>query len=265
MKALGAKFLLIVMQLWICSAEDKSLEDLKCVFVDHVEPYGYTANFIAYLRAEQHLPGKSDSSVNAARFFRTSMDKIPNGLFERFKNLQYLAVHVSNMIILNRNSMKGAKNLVELQANANFIERLEADTFADSVQMKNIDLSDNEISFVDVNAFRELDKLERLVISRNYIKTLHKDTFGDLLNLKDVLLDQNMLEELPEGLFRNNLNLEEIILSNNKIKIIPANLFENLNKKWVRVNLRWNLCINQLFMSKYFPLSTLNNEIRACN
>ena len=51
MKALGAivlPVLLIVLQLWICSAEDISVGDLNCLLVDYGETHGYTAIFLQH-------------------------------------------------------------------------------------------------------------------------------------------------------------------------------------------------------------------------
>ena len=263
MKAVGAKVLLIVLQLWTCLIQANSAGDFNCLFINYGEPVGYTAIFLPSLNVGQHLTGKSDSSVNSASFFSIHLHKIPNDLFKKFKNIQRLSVEVSQLNILDRNSLKGANNLVELYAKGNAITRLEADTFVDSVKLRIINLHDNSIKFVDGNAFRELDRLEELYLSKNIIDLLHKDTFSDLLNLKDVWLYQNKIEELPEGLFRNNLKLKKIDLTINKIKVIPAYLFKNLNNLDL-VNLEFNLCISKTFTKGYLPLSTLNNEIRTC-
>ena len=145
MKALGAIVLLIVLQLWICSAEDISVGDLNCLFVDYGETHGYTAIFLQHLKTGQHLPEKNDSSViqwNLAMAMNITK-KIPNGLFDKFENLHRLDVLASNMEILDRNSLNGASNLVELDFSGNLISRLEADKFVDSVKQNNITLHDN--------------------------------------------------------------------------------------------------------------------------
>ena len=103
------RMLLTVLQLWSFLFQVTSAGTFSCLFIDYNEPFGYTAIFLPSLKATQHLSEKDDSSVISASFFDMSMNEIPNGL-ERFKNLQRLEINVSNMKILDRDSLKGAKN-----------------------------------------------------------------------------------------------------------------------------------------------------------
>ena len=147
----------------------------------------------------------------------------------------------------------------------NNVRRLEAETFIQAPNLKEIIFNSNLLEFVHEDAFKKLTKLQQLGLDGNFIESLSINIFDDLESLKIVYLAENRIEDLPGGLFRNNLKLEQIILQKNKIKTISSNLFTNL-KSLTNVDLRYNLCIHLDFgiEGEMIPFSKMYDEINKC-
>ena len=177
---------------------------------------------------------------------------IESGTFEELVQLEFLSLQNNLLTVIHSHTFRGliqleylwldhnmlsckvemswfkglTSHLTELGLRNNYIEVIEADSYAALPNLIWIRLSNNHISHLAPNLFGGLRHLAGLYIGNNNISTLHVDTFQNLTNLDYLELNNNKLESLPADLFHNLHQLKNLNLSFNNLHFVPSKLLQ---------------------------------------
>lgn len=186
--------------------------------------------------------GRKDLGVKFVEFTTSNLSHIPDQVFRKFPNLEYLSV---NGVGLKKfNPIANASDLKVILANHNQITALKARVFEVSTDLEVLSFRKNQIEEVDVNAFFRLGNLRELYLSDNRILNLHINTFAPLISLEILSISGNQLQTIDMEHFQTNLQLHEILLYDNKITAIHPQTFNSLTSIF-NLELRGNLCADK--------------------
>jgi Leucine-rich repeat (LRR) protein len=104
----------------------------------------------------------------------------------------------------------------------NGITKLEADTFAAALNLRQLFLQNNSIERLERLAFDGLPQLEVLDLSHNRLVRLEVGLFAPLVSLKQLWLHHNRLEAITMKFFANNRILELLDLEDNVLSSITT-------------------------------------------
>lgn len=184
--------------------------------------------------------GRKDFGVKFVEFLSSNISYIPDQVFKKFPNLEYL--NVNGVGLKSLHPIPSAADLKVILANNNQISRLEANNFCTATDLETLSFRKNLIQEVDVNAFRNLGNLRELYLSDNQLTSLHMNTFAPLISLEIISLSGNQLQSVDLELFHANVQLHEILLYDNKITAVHPQAFSNLVNLF-NLELHNNLCV----------------------
>lgn len=206
-------------------------------------------------------------------------------IFASYSDIENLAIIDKSLRKLDRNFLKGIKDITSINLSRNNIVEVDANSFSDITNLKEIQLSNNSIELVHEHAFNNLEQLEVLdlslnsieilksetfahlsnlmvlSLSRNYIKHLKYDLFHSLASIKWLDLNHNLIEHLDKDLFVHNLKVQAINLDDNRISVIHPQNFHLPTGCYL--SLHRNVCVNELFW--HFSRSSLSRALRLSN
>lgn len=186
--------------------------------------------------------GRKDLGVKFVEFTSSNLSYIPDQVFKKFPNLEYLSV---NSVGLKKiNPIVDASDLKVILANHNHISSLDAKTFEIATDLEVLSLRKNQIEEIDMNAFHLLGNLRELYLSDNRILSLHMNTFSPLISLEILAISGNQIQTIDMELFSANLQLREILLYDNKITAIHPHTFNSLSNLF-NLELKNNLCVDK--------------------
>lgn len=123
-----------------------------------------------------------------------------------------------------------------------FRGRSNGDKF-NSLNLTELDLSQNKIEQINRDLFQYLAGLRRLSLAFNALNTLSDDTItaiGGLTSLKHLDLSSTNIDTLPDEMLRN-MQLHELFVQGNRLKTIPESL--SLQRSSLQLlNIGGNLC-----------------------
>lgn len=186
--------------------------------------------------------GRKDFGVKFVEFSSSNLSHIPDQIFRKFPNLEYLSVNAVGLKKIN--PLVNASDLKVILANHNQITALNAKVFEVSTDLEVLSFRKNQIEDVDVNAFNLLGNLRELYLSDNRILSLHMNTFSPLISLEILSISGNQLQTIDMELFHANLQLREVLLYDNKITAIHPQTFNSLENLF-NLELRGNLCADK--------------------
>jgi len=186
--------------------------------------------------------GRKDLSVKFVEFVNCNISHIPDQLFRKFPNLEYLNVNRSGL--KNLNPIQNSSDLKTLLANNNQLTKLDANLFVATTDLETLSFRKNAIQEVDVLAFHNLGNLRELYLADNQIASLHMNVFSSLISLEILSLSGNQLQSIDLELFHANLQLHEILLYDNKLTAIHPQTFTSLANLF-NLELHGNLCVSK--------------------
>lgn len=186
--------------------------------------------------------GRKDLGVKFLEFVSSNLSYVPEQVFRKFPNLEYLSVN--GVGLKNFNPLVNASDLKVVLANNNLITKLDANIFCVSTDMETLSFRKNLIEEVDVNAFHNLGNLRELYLADNKLSSLHMNTFEPLISLEILSVSGNQLQSIDIELFHANLQLHEILLYDNKLTAMHPQAFTNLINLF-NLELHGNLCVDK--------------------
>lgn len=206
--------------------------------------------------------GRRDAGVKFVEFTFSNISHIPEQIFRKFFNLEYLSVN--GVGLKNLHTIRNASELKVILANNNQITALEADTFINSVELEILSFRKNQISEINVQAFHNLGQLRELYLADNKISALHMNTFGSLISLEILSLSGNLLSHIDLELFHANRELREVLLYDNKLTAIHPQTFNNMESLF-NLELHGNLCVDKdIRLDDENFEESINNELKVC-
>lgn len=186
--------------------------------------------------------GRKDLGVKFVEFTASNISHIPDQVFKKFPNLEYLSVNLAGIKKLN--PLVNASDLKVILANNNHITSLAANVFEIATDLETLSFRKNQIEEIDVNAFHLLGNLRELYLSDNRILSLHINTFSPLISLEILAISGNQIQTIDMELLAANLQLREVLLYDNKITAIHPQTFGSLSSLF-NLELHGNLCVDK--------------------
>lgn len=190
-----------------------------------------------------------EETVKRIKFVSSSLNTIPNAIFQKFPKVEILDVNGCGLRDMNGLSLNNAENLKILVAYDNKLMTLLDYALVHVKNLENLDLSRNQIESIHYHAFGGLENLRELSLSKNKISVIDDNVFLPLTSLKWMWLNHNKLTLASVHLFsKANINLEGVYLNHNNISAISPHLFNNLGALKF-LFLTGNHCINKDFVN----------------
>lgn len=180
----------------------------------------------------KHLPGKSQSDVEAVHIEDQYVRYLPKKMEGLFVNMITYRVENSKLEVLG---------------NFNFDKKL-----------RFLQLDNNMIREVPKEIFRDTVNMEWISMNENQIENLDKDLFNNMPKLRVASFSGNRLRRLSGEMFTNNGNLEYMYFNDNGMAAIGVDLVKRLTKLKV-ANFDSNICINNAY---FFDPSVIDNLTR---
>lgn len=238
----------------------------------HYKFESYRECSLANLSITQHVEDLSltllnhnntEEALKEALFISDSLlEMIPDEFLDVLTNLCSLTITNSTLPKFDQNFFRNLDYLAELTIEKSNLKRIESFTFSNLKNLTDLILTNNEISEIEENAFAGLENLLVLSLKSNNLVHLKKSTFTSLLNLRKLNLSNNRLKFLDFSL-KSNLKLGKLLLHDNAICFIKEDFFDNL-KNHETVDLKNNLCINEVFHYSDDPLIYLKEQSSVC-
>ncbi|XP_053473019.1 vasorin a [Ictalurus furcatus] len=111
------------------------------------------------------------------------------------------------------------QNLYVFQNGINFLQEQD---FHGLVDLKLLDLSQNELAVIPDGVFGSLTSLHNLDLSSNKITRISKDSFNGLVNLERLYIHNNRIQSIHPAAFKGLEHLLELKLQGNQISLLPA-------------------------------------------
>lgn len=216
----------------------------------------------------QNLFTRTIQNLDELKIDSCKLLQLPNNVFDGLNNVKILRINTRNSIWgpgksleVYSNSLKGLKELIELDLSDNNLRSLPSDFlcpvgnlqilnltknrirstenlgFTDMTcngggsELQILDASYNELKSIPENwGVSKLRRLQHLNLQFNNIKDISGEALAGLSSLRVFNLSHNHLEILPEGLFAGSKELREIHLQNNNLYELPKGLFHRLEQ-----------------------------------
>ncbi|KAM4652197.1 uncharacterized protein O3C94_014551 [Discoglossus pictus] len=164
---------------------------------------------ITHLTIEHNLLKKLVNCANATKFL----------------NLTTISFQFNRIWSVDANAFAHTPNLHELQLNMNNIAWLGKYAFNGSKHLKILRLDDNLITDLYNTSFAGLAELETLNLRNNRISVIFNDTFQNLVKLNSLDLGGNKITHLEFRCFRGLQSLTTLFLDSNRITKISSDTF----------------------------------------
>lgn len=265
---------LLLLILPIVITQNVTAVEFTCNFgyrLDHGYPCSITKGLIEDVNdlpatfVGMHQGGKSDNDLKLISFSgnrHLRLHYFPRGTFEQFPAVIDFSLQNCQLKTLRNGDFSGAENLKNLNLDYNDLRTLNASAFAGADNLNWLSLSGNDMESISKDAFHGSQKIQMLILSQNKLHQLHRDTFIELSDLQEILLNSNEFETMTAGLFDRNAKMKRIWLQNNRLSAIEPQLFEPLTNLQF-VNLKENVCIDELYRKQYREIESLNNDLTA--
>ncbi|XP_048506128.1 leucine-rich repeats and immunoglobulin-like domains protein 3 [Athalia rosae] len=135
---------------------------------------------------------------------RNNIERIPQAVFSRLKNLYQLNLGSNKIPKVHDNAFEGLDSLIALNMDKNQISEIDEGGFNGLKNISYIYLSENLLSKFNGGTFSGLRQLEELKINKNKFRKIGIDVIGRLpVNLKTLELKDNGIEDIEPGYFAN--------------------------------------------------------------
>lgn len=158
--------------------------------------------------------------------FDCGIDKIKDGAFDDFENVEYFSIYDTKVSHLHHNVIYRMDKLKMFEFYGNEITEIPKDLFPESVV--SINFGRNFIRKIEKNQFKDLNKLETLLLDNNFIEKVDKKAFKYVDNLKILKLNNNKIKRLDSKTFEYLRSLNELDLRGNDLNVHRID-FYNLN------------------------------------
>ncbi|XP_043943054.1 keratocan [Protopterus annectens] len=172
---------------------------------------------LLYLYMEENqleeVPGPLPESLEQLRLAKNKISKIPEGIFDTLENLTLLDLHNNKLDdnSISANTLKGLKNLLQLNMAINTLKKMPPGLPTNTVQLF---LDNNSIDAIPEDYFHSVPRISFIRLNGN--KLSDKGVPQNIFNISSILdlqLSHNHFTEVPQI----HLNLEHLHLHNNQI------------------------------------------------
>lgn len=185
----------------------------------------------------EHVAGFSNADVTIINGVNVTTTNFPSIISRQFVNIQNIWMNFVGIERLDENSFANSMDLRRLRIAINRIGEIHQNTFRNNRKLIDLDLKVNELRAIPDGLFDNLINLEVLNIGSNRFTTLPDEIFRDLHSLTSLDLAFNFLTHLNAKWFENLTNLTELYLMFNDIADLPVDAFSPLrNLQFLQMN-----------------------------
>ncbi|XP_059622525.1 toll-like receptor Tollo [Phlebotomus argentipes] len=156
--------------------------------------------------------------------------------FQGLNTLSLLSLDYNRIARIDREALKNCSgSLQDLHLNGNKLHRV-PDVLYDVLQLKTLDLGENQITNIDEASFSGMVQMFGLRLTENSIETIKRGTFDRMEALQILNLSHNKIRKIDHEAFNKNTNLQAIRLDGNHLTDITG-LFTKLpNLVWLNIS-----------------------------
>lgn len=152
---------------------------------------------------------------------------IPVDAFQYIPSLVHLNLsHNSHMSTLHQNVFQNNQALMTVDLSHVGLKALPVNLFSKTLNLKQINLSNNLLQEVSENTFKNLRNLTHLDLSFNNIVTIRTPSFVNIMNIQYLSLKGNQLNAFKGEFFNTGTSLEIIDLSDNQLSYLFPSSFK---------------------------------------
>lgn len=219
--------------------------------------------------------------LNKIYLSNNRLHKFDTTIFAKFKYLSYLYLAFNGLTALDTTTFGGQLKLLNvsenrlttlaigrwlsIEAENNFITKIEISNNSISNSIKNLYISNN--SLTNIENITKLDNLESLDLSFNRIGAINVHTFASLKRLVSLNLAQTNVSNLDFGTFAGQTEMKTLDLSYNNLTEINVIIFmpymSKLEKLFVDGNNLTELAPLQLYFPVLNTLGISNNNFNC--
>ncbi|XP_075989892.1 uncharacterized protein LOC142985543 [Anticarsia gemmatalis] len=154
---------------------------------------------------------------------------LPNGVFGGLKDLESITILMNqDFLSFGTHALSNVTSLQHVKILSAGLQSLPEELFKDSSNIQTISINGESITELPKKIFRSQVNLKRLDLSNNQIEGIDSDLFSSLKEIEYINLAGNYITHLPRDLFSGQGNLKEVIFDNNKIVSIDFNAFQGV-------------------------------------
>jgi Leucine-rich repeat (LRR) protein len=163
---------------------------------------------------------------------KRNMEILKERSFEKCKNLKHIFISNTNLTIIERLAFENLTNLTDLTIVDNNLRKLNG-SVRNLPSLESINLSRNKIEKIEADMFLNTNNLKNIFMDKNRISVIERGAFDGLKKINRLSLNFNQFTELPaiganfiEVSFNNLVKLEisetttQIEAGNNRLKEI---------------------------------------------
>lgn len=144
------------------------------------------------------------------------------------KQLQKLVLDNNAVVILDTNTFKGLRGLLNLQMRRNGLTEVPSRVFHDMRSLERLDLSQNRIARVDPDAFVGLHRLKTLILRENKLQHVPTPAFHHIPHLLSLDIGQNCIPTVVDNAFTHLVRLRDLIMDRCSVSVIEQGAFSSL-------------------------------------
>ena len=208
---------------------------------------------------------KSNEEVTMVYYYPSQTVKfIPNSLFDKFVNLEFLYVDYNNKFeTMKREYLQNANKLKSLNIHENLVQKLDRKVFSEAKNLEHINFRHNQIESIHMEAFNGLANLQGVNLKGNKIKNLHPKTFSSItnLNILELTRGENCVKKRFTSASRKFPEIEGKISSSCIFELLPNEIKIKIQAANDKIG---NLTIEaQANQEKFKEMTSKLEEMRA--
>ncbi|XP_064455673.1 slit homolog 3 protein-like [Ornithodoros turicata] len=142
--------------------------------------------------------------------------------------LQKLVLDNNAVAILDTDTFRGLRGLLELQMRRNGLTDVTPRAFHDMRSLELLDLSQNRITRIDPDAFVGLHRLKTLILRENKLQHVPTPAFHHISHLLTLDIGQNDVPVVVDNAFTHLVRLKDLVMDRCSVSIIEEGAFSSL-------------------------------------
>lgn len=149
----------------------------------------------AFSLGGQHLPGKTDDDVVSVVFLRSTLDKVPKAVVDKFPNLNFLDISNSRMTKADGKTLENCGKLKNLDASGNDFSMIREGFLSSCKNLKNAWIENNLIT--SISPWNNLIKNAKSIKKLSFLDNICVDDIFSNINVSEAY-EMNLSKPLRE-------------------------------------------------------------------
>lgn len=182
-----------------------------------------------FLYCNNYPSGIKRGEIQKLSFIGCKRREMAEDYLDVFTNLRVLNISFTEIETLLADDLKFTQHVERLIASNNRLTSLPANLFSNTLDLIELDFSNNQIPRLDLFIFASARKLITVNLSFNQMEVLVVPIFSNLVDLEVLDVSNNRIEVIDDDLFVHNKKLKDLRLNNNQLKKLHCGFLSTFN------------------------------------